>query len=33
VVSISAHLDGGLLVLEKLVRLDGNTPDLDDPND
>jgi broad specificity phosphatase PhoE len=33
VVSISAHLDGGRLVLEKLVRLDGNTPDLDDPND
>jgi broad specificity phosphatase PhoE len=33
VVSIDAHLDDGALVLENLVRLDGNTPDLDDPND
>jgi broad specificity phosphatase PhoE len=33
VVSIDAHLDGGKLVLRDLVRLDGNTPDLDDPND
>jgi broad specificity phosphatase PhoE len=33
VVSIDAHLDDGSLVLGNLVRLDGNTPDLDDPND
>ena len=32
-VSFSARLDDGRLVLEDLVRLDGNTTDLDDPND
>lgn len=32
-VSIEASLDGGRLLLGDLTRLDGNTPDLDDPND
>lgn len=32
-VSLDASLDDGRLVLENLVRLDGNTTDLDDPND
>lgn len=33
IVSIEARLQDGSLSLQKLVRLDGNTPDLDDPND
>lgn len=33
VVCIDAHLDGDRLVLGNLSRLDGNTTDLDDPND
>ncbi|HWC13537.1 MAG TPA: histidine phosphatase family protein [Actinomycetota bacterium] len=33
VVCIDAHLDGDRLVLGNLARLDGNTTDLDDPND
>lgn len=33
VVSIRGCLQDGSLVLGDLVRLDGNTPDLDDPND
>src|SRR5687768_10150330 len=33
VVCLDAHLDGELLVLGNLARLDGNTTDLDDPND
>lgn len=33
VVSIRGGLQDGALVLSDLVRLDGNTPDLDDPND
>jgi broad specificity phosphatase PhoE len=32
-VSIEASLENGKLVLTDLTRLDGNTPDLDDPND
>jgi broad specificity phosphatase PhoE len=32
-VSIEANLKDGKLVLSNLTRLDGNTPDLDDPND
>jgi broad specificity phosphatase PhoE len=32
-VAIDAHLDDGRLVLSNLMRLDGNTTDLDDPND
>jgi broad specificity phosphatase PhoE len=32
-VSIDAHLDEGRVVVGNLKRLDGNTPDLDDPND
>jgi broad specificity phosphatase PhoE len=32
-VSIEASLKNGKLVLANLTRLDGNTPDLDDPND
>jgi broad specificity phosphatase PhoE len=32
-VSIEASLDSGRLLLGDLTRLDGNTPDLDDPND
>ncbi len=32
-VSVEARLDSGELNLSDLVRLDGNTPDLDDPND
>lgn len=32
-VSIQAHLEADALVLSDLRRLDGNTPDLDDPND
>lgn len=32
-VSICASLEGGKLRLGDLKRLDGNTPDLDDPND
>lgn len=33
VISIRGRLQDGGLVLGDLVRLDGNTPDLDDPND
>jgi broad specificity phosphatase PhoE len=33
VVRLEARLDGGRPVLEDFERLDGNTPDLDDPND
>jgi broad specificity phosphatase PhoE len=33
IVSVKAHLDDGELVLGDLHRLDGNTTDLDDPND
>ncbi|HVF54144.1 MAG TPA: histidine phosphatase family protein [Actinomycetota bacterium] len=33
IVSIEATMDGSRLVLSNLHRLDGNTPDLDDPND
>lgn len=33
VVAVEASLDDGALVLGDLVRLDGNTTDLDDPND
>ena len=33
IVSLEARLNDGHLVLGKLLRLDGNTPDLDDPND
>ncbi|MGH2805634.1 MAG: histidine phosphatase family protein [Actinomycetota bacterium] len=33
IVSVKAHLDDGILVLSDLHRLDGNTTDLDDPND
>lgn len=33
VVSLDAHLEGDHLVLGNLARLDGNTTDLDDPND
>ncbi len=33
VVSIGARLEGDELILDDLTRLDGNTPDLDDPND
>ena len=33
IVSIEARLDDGDLKLANLTRLDGNTPDLDDPND
>jgi broad specificity phosphatase PhoE len=33
VVCMDAHLDGDRLVLGDLARLDGNTTDLDDPND
>jgi broad specificity phosphatase PhoE len=33
VVKFEARLDGAKLVLEKFERLDGNTADLDDPND
>lgn len=33
VVCMSATLDGGRLVLSDFARLDGNTTDLDDPND
>ncbi|MGH2752832.1 MAG: histidine phosphatase family protein [Actinomycetota bacterium] len=33
IVSIEAKMSDGLLVLGNLTRLDGNTPDLDDPND
>lgn len=33
VVRLDAHLDGAALVLGNLTRLDGNTTDLDDPND
>jgi broad specificity phosphatase PhoE len=32
-VSVDAHLNDGALVLSRFTRLDGNTPDLDDPND
>jgi alpha-ribazole phosphatase len=32
-VSIEARVDGDRLVVSELVRMDGNTPDLDDPND
>jgi broad specificity phosphatase PhoE len=32
-VSIRARIDGDGLVVGDLVRMDGNTPDLDDPND
>ncbi len=32
VVTMDAHLEDGRVVLENLVRLDGGTPDLDDPN-
>lgn len=32
-VTLTAALDGAGVVLSNLVRLDGNTPDLDDPND
>jgi broad specificity phosphatase PhoE len=32
-VTLSAILDGDGVTLSNLVRLDGNTPDLDDPND
>jgi broad specificity phosphatase PhoE len=33
IVAVKAHLDDGALVLDELHRLDGNTTDLDDPND
>lgn len=33
VVSLSAQIVDGELVLGDVVRMDGNTPDLDDPND
>ena len=33
IVSLEASLNDGHLVLGNLTRLDGNTPDLDDPND
>jgi broad specificity phosphatase PhoE len=33
VVCVDAKVDGDRLVLENFSRLDGNTPDLDDPND
>ena len=33
IVSVEAKLDGDKLVLSDLARLDGNTTDLDDPND
>ena len=33
IVSVAAHLDNGSLLLTDLHRLDGNTTDLDDPND
>jgi 2,3-bisphosphoglycerate-dependent phosphoglycerate mutase len=33
IVSLQAALEGGRLVLGELERLDGATPDLDDPND
>jgi broad specificity phosphatase PhoE len=33
IVSVAAHLDDGSLMLTDLHRLDGNTTDLDDPND
>ena len=33
VVCMAAHLDGSNLVLGEFARLDGNTTDLDDPND
>ena len=33
VVCLDAHMDGDRLVLGNLSRLDGNTTDLDDPND
>jgi broad specificity phosphatase PhoE len=33
VVSIEAQVDDESLVLRNLTRMDGNTPDLDDPND
>ena len=33
IVSLEARLNDGHLVLGNLTRLDGNTPDLDDPND
>ena len=33
VVCLDAHLEGERLVLGNLARLDGNTTDLDDPND
>lgn len=33
IVSIEGRIEGDELVLGQLVRLDGNTPDLDDPND
>ena len=33
IVSIEARLNDGHLLLGNLKRLDGNTPDLDDPND
>jgi broad specificity phosphatase PhoE len=32
-VSIDARLENRRLTLDNLVRLDGATPDLDDPND
>jgi broad specificity phosphatase PhoE len=33
VVSVEAQIDDGRVVLSGLRRMDGNTPDLDDPND
>lgn len=33
IVSLEAAIDNGALELSNFVRLDGNTPDLDDPND
>jgi broad specificity phosphatase PhoE len=33
IVTLEARLNDGHLVLSDLTRLDGNTPDLDDPND
>ena len=33
IVSLEARLNDGHLVMSNLTRLDGNTPDLDDPND
>lgn len=33
IISLKAHLNSGRLVLRDLHRLDGNTTDLDDPND